>query len=47
MRRQMQNGERPAECEYCWKMEDMKKDAVSDSTFKSYYLYRRRITASI
>ena len=35
MRRQMQNGERPAECEYCWKMEDMKKDAVSDRTFKS------------
>ena len=26
MRRMMQNGERPAECEYCWKMEDMKKD---------------------
>jgi|TARA_B110000503_G_scaffold140696_1_gene232247 organic radical activating enzyme len=35
MRRQMQTGERPAECEYCWKMEDMKKDAVSDRTFKS------------
>ena len=35
MRRMMQNGERPAECEYCWKMEDMKKDAVSDRTFKS------------
>ena len=35
MRRMMQNGERPSECEYCWKMEDMKKDAVSDRTFKS------------
>jgi organic radical activating enzyme len=35
MRRQMQTGERPAECEYCWKMEDMKTDAVSDRTFKS------------
>ena len=35
MRRQMQNGERPAECEYCWKMEDMKKDVVSDRTFKT------------
>lgn len=35
MRRMMQTGERPAECEYCWKMEDMKKDAVSDRTFKS------------
>tara|TARA_R110000764_G_scaffold205485_1_gene290771 strand:- start:121 stop:1575 length:1455 start_codon:yes stop_codon:yes gene_type:complete len=35
MRRQMQNGKRPAECEYCWKMEDMKKDVVSDRTFKT------------
>jgi len=35
MRRQMQTGERPAECEYCWKMEDMKKNAVSDRTFKT------------
>ena len=35
MRRMMQAGERPSECEYCWKMEDMKKDAVSDRTFKS------------
>ena len=35
MRRMMKVGERPAECEYCWKMEDMKKDAVSDRTFKS------------
>lgn len=35
MRRQMQTGERPRECEYCWRMEDMGKDAVSDRTFKS------------
>lgn len=35
MRRQMQCGDRPRECEYCWKMEDMSKDAVSDRTFKS------------
>lgn len=35
MRRMMQTGERPRECEYCWKMEDMGKDAVSDRTFKS------------
>jgi len=35
MRRQMLVGERPAECEYCWKMEDMKKNAVSDRTFKT------------
>jgi len=35
MRRMMQKGERPSECEYCWKMEDMGKDAVSDRVFKS------------
>jgi len=35
MRRLMQIGERPRECEYCWRMEDMGKDAVSDRTFKS------------
>ena len=35
MRRQMLVGERPRECEYCWKMEDMNKGAVSDRTFKT------------
>ena len=35
MRRQMQTGKRPSECEYCWKMEDMETDAVSDRVFKS------------
>lgn len=31
----MQEGERPLECEYCWRIEDMGKDAVSDRVFKS------------
>jgi organic radical activating enzyme len=40
MREMMQNGQRPKECEYCWKIEDMGKDAdgeqpVSDRTFKT------------
>jgi organic radical activating enzyme len=35
MRRMMQAGERPSECEYCWKVEDMCSDVVSDRTFKS------------
>ena len=35
MRKMMQEGERPAECEYCWKVEDMGKDHVSDRTFKT------------
>ena len=34
-RRQMQSGDRPAGCEYCWKIEDMGKDAISDRVYKS------------
>jgi hypothetical protein len=40
MREMMQEGTRPKECEYCWKIEDMGKDAdgnepVSDRTYKT------------
>jgi len=35
MRKLMLEGQRPGECEYCWKMEDMGKDAVSDRVFKT------------
>jgi organic radical activating enzyme len=31
----MQAGQRPAGCEYCWKIEDMGRDAVSDRVYKS------------
>lgn len=31
----MQQGQRPAGCEYCWKIEDMGSDAVSDRVYKS------------
>jgi hypothetical protein len=34
-RAQMQRGERPAGCEYCWKIEDMGTAAVSDRVYKS------------
>jgi organic radical activating enzyme len=34
-RAQMLAGERPPGCEYCWKIEDMKVDAVSDRVYKS------------
>lgn len=34
-RKKMQAGERPAGCEYCWKIEDMGRDAVSDRVYKS------------
>jgi organic radical activating enzyme len=31
----MQSGQRPAGCEYCWKIEDMGVDAISDRVYKS------------
>jgi organic radical activating enzyme len=34
-RRRMINGERPPGCEYCWKIEDMGQDAISDRVYKS------------
>ena len=34
-RRKMLVGERPTGCEYCWKIEDMGRDAVSDRVYKS------------
>ena len=34
-REQMQCGERPSGCEYCWKIEDIAKDNISDRVYKS------------
>jgi organic radical activating enzyme len=34
-RAKMLRGERPAGCEYCWKIEDMGRNAVSDRVYKS------------
>jgi len=34
-RAKMIAGERPVGCEYCWKIEDMGRDAVSDRVYKS------------
>jgi organic radical activating enzyme len=34
-RLEMQLGTRPAGCEYCWKIEDMGVDAISDRVYKS------------
>ena len=34
-RRQMQCGERPQGCEYCWKIEDMGPNFISDRIYKS------------
>lgn len=35
VRKQMLIGERPKECEYCWKIEDLGPEKVSDRVFKS------------
>jgi len=34
-RKQMQEGDRPSGCEYCWKVEDMGTDAISDRVYKT------------
>jgi organic radical activating enzyme len=34
-RTMMQSGQRPSGCEYCWKIEDMERDAISDRVYKS------------
>ena len=34
-RREMQCGERPAGCEYCWKIEDIHRDNISDRIYKT------------
>jgi len=34
-RQQMQTGERPSGCEYCWKIEDLGRDSVSDRVYKT------------
>jgi hypothetical protein len=35
MRKMMQEGDRPAECEYCWKVEDMGRNNISDRVYKT------------
>jgi organic radical activating enzyme len=35
LRKMMIEGERPRECEYCWKIEDIGKDHISDRVFKT------------
>ena len=34
-REQMQRGERPTGCEYCWKIEDIGRDNISDRVYKT------------
>ena len=46
MRKMMQKGERPRECEYCWKVEDMDTGAVSDRTYKSIIYSEEELQAA-
>jgi len=34
-RRKMQLGERPVGCQYCWRIEDMERGAISDRVYKN------------
>ena len=43
-RRQMQCGERPGGCEYCWKIEDMGPEHVSDRVYKSWIYTNAELT---
>lgn len=42
-RQQMIAGERPPGCEYCWKIEDMEKDAISDRVYKTKIYSQKEI----
>lgn len=54
-RQQMQQGERPTGCEYCWKIEDIGRDNISDRVYKTViysdedldYAYRTPTTEDI
>jgi organic radical activating enzyme len=46
MRKYMQEGKRPSECEYCWKVEDMGKDHISDRVFKTEIFKDEDVEAS-
>ena len=45
-RRQMQCGERPKGCEYCWKVEDIGRDNISDRVYKSFIYEDNALQAS-
>jgi organic radical activating enzyme len=47
MRKLMQEGQRPAECEYCWKVEDMGKNHISDRVFKTEIFTDKDIEKSV
>ena len=46
MRKMMLEGERPNECEYCWKVEDIGRNNISDRTYKTEIFKDEDIIAS-
>ncbi len=47
MRKMMQEGERPQECEYCWKVEDIGRDNISDRVYKTEIFTDEDVQASV
>ncbi len=45
MRKMMQEGERPQECEYCWKIEDIGRNNISDRVYKTEIFSDRDVSA--
>lgn len=43
-RKQMQEGERPSGCDYCWRVEDMKDDSISDRYYKTKIYSNKELT---
>jgi MoaA/NifB/PqqE/SkfB family radical SAM enzyme len=43
----MLNGERPKECEYCWNIEDLSKEHISDRVYKSCQKWSQDIIPEI
>jgi pyruvate-formate lyase-activating enzyme len=41
LRKEMLNGKRPKECDYCWRIEDSSKTAISDRVYKSHDSWAR------
>lgn len=43
MRKLMQEGKRPQECEYCWKIEDLGRNSISDRVYKTAVFEEKHI----
>jgi hypothetical protein len=46
MRKMMQEGTRPQECEYCWKIEDIGRHNISDRVYKTVIFHDEDVNAA-